>query len=236
MSSALLRSTLALSLSDPPTAQVDDIVRPHRADGRTRAAVIGSGFGGLAAAIRLQAAGVQTTIFEARDKPGGCAYVYEQDGFTFDQGPTVITAPHCLEELFTLAGKRMDDYVQLLPVHPMYRLSWEDGSVINYDVSEGQMEREIARLVSRRSRRLSQVRRLRTHGCTRLATASWPPNRSCAFRTWCARPRRWCACAPTARCIRPCRVSCATNACARPCPSTPCSSAAIPSRPAPSTR
>ena len=146
MSSALLRSALALALPDPPVARADHIERAERPSGRTNAAVIGSGFGGLAAAIRLQAAGVDTTIFEARDRPGGCAYVYEQDGFVFDQGPTVITAPNCLEELFTLAGRKMDDYVRLLPVHPMYRLSWEDGSVIDYDVSDGQMEREIARL------------------------------------------------------------------------------------------
>lgn len=146
MSSLLLRSTLALSLPDPPTIRIDDMVHPNRSGGHRRAAVIGSGFGGLAAAIRLQAAGVPTTIFEARDKPGGCAYVYEQDGFVFDQGPTVITAPNCLEELFALAGRKMDDYVHLLPVHPMYRLSWEDGSAIDYDVSEGEMEREIVRL------------------------------------------------------------------------------------------
>ena len=63
-------------------------------------AVIGSGFGGLAAAIRLQAAGARTVLFEARDRPGGRAYVYQDEGFTFDAGPTVITAPHCLEELF----------------------------------------------------------------------------------------------------------------------------------------
>jgi phytoene desaturase len=146
MSSELLRSSLSPSLPSRPANDVHDPSRLGRAEDRTRAAVIGSGFGGLAAAIRLQAAGIDTTIFEARDKAGGCAYVYEQDGFVFDQGPTVITAPHCLEELFTLAGRKMDDYVQLVPVHPMYRLSWEDGSVIDYDVSEGQMEREIARL------------------------------------------------------------------------------------------
>jgi phytoene dehydrogenase-like protein len=71
-----------------------------------RAIVIGSGFGGLALAIRLQAAGVATTILEQRDKPGGRAYVFEDQGFTFDAGPTVITAPGCLEDLFTLAGER----------------------------------------------------------------------------------------------------------------------------------
>ena len=75
-----------------------------------RAAVVGSGFGGLAVAIRLQAAGVQTTVFEARDKPGGRAYVYEQDGFVFDGGPTVITAPHVFEDLFAVE----EDLVALL--------------------------------------------------------------------------------------------------------------------------
>jgi phytoene desaturase len=97
-----------------------------------RAAVVGSGFGGLAAAIRLQAAGVRSVLFEARDKPGGRAYVYEQDGFTFDAGPTVITAPHCIEELFQLAGRNMADYVELLPVTPFYRLVWSDGDVFDY--------------------------------------------------------------------------------------------------------
>ena len=64
----------------------------HGAD--KTAAVIGSGFGGLAAAIRLQSAGVHTVLYEARDKPGGRAYVYHDDGYTFDAGPTVVTAPH----------------------------------------------------------------------------------------------------------------------------------------------
>jgi phytoene desaturase len=70
-----------------------------------RAAVIGSGFGGLAAAIRLQSAGIPTTIYEKRDIPGGRAYVFKQDGFSFDAGPTVITAPDCLKELFQLSGR-----------------------------------------------------------------------------------------------------------------------------------
>lgn len=110
------------------------MVVDHRADeqGGRRAAVIGSGFGGLAVAIRLQNAGFRTTLFEARDKPGGRAYVYEQDGFVFDGGPTVITAPHCLEELFTEAGRRMEDYVTLVPVTPFYRLIWSDGDQLDY--------------------------------------------------------------------------------------------------------
>ena len=97
-----------------------------------RAAVIGSGFGGLAAAIRLQAAGVRTTLFEARDKPGGRAYVHEDSGFTFDAGPTVITAPQALDELFEVAGRRRSDYVEFLPVTPFYRLFWEDGTSLDY--------------------------------------------------------------------------------------------------------
>lgn len=112
----------------------------------TRAAVIGSGFGGLAVAIRLQAAGVQTTIFEARDQPGGRAYVYRDRGFTFDGGPTVITAPHCLEELFSEAGRALSDYVELMPVTPFYRLLWSDGDSFDYD---GDSDAMVARIRAR---------------------------------------------------------------------------------------
>jgi phytoene desaturase len=97
-----------------------------------RVAVIGSGFGGLAAAIRLQAAGVKTVLFEARDKPGGRAYVYEEGGYVFDGGPTVITAPQSLDELFEVAGRKRQDYVDFLPVTPFYRLRWDDGTTIDY--------------------------------------------------------------------------------------------------------
>lgn len=104
------------------------------ARGPLRAAVIGSGFGGLAAAIRLATAGMRVTVFEARDLPGGRAYVYKQDGFTFDAGPTVITAPQCIAELFTEAGKELADYVELVPVTPFYRLFWTaDGATFDYD-------------------------------------------------------------------------------------------------------
>ncbi len=112
--------------------------------GRQRtAAVIGSGFGGLAAAVRLQAAGFATTIFEARDKPGGRAYVYEEKGFVFDGGPTVITAPHCLEEVFAAAGRRMADYVELLPVTPLYKLWWSDGTELDYTGDSASMLAQI---------------------------------------------------------------------------------------------
>ena len=107
------------------------------------AAVIGSGFGGLAVAIRLQAAGFRTVIFEKRDFPGGRAYVYRDSGFTFDAGPTVITAPDCLRELFSLAGRSMDDYVRLLPVNPFYRLFWEDGFKFDYSNDSAVIEAQI---------------------------------------------------------------------------------------------
>jgi phytoene desaturase len=99
---------------------------------KRRAAVIGSGFGGLAAAIRLQAAGIQTTIFEALSGPGGRARSFSRDGHVFDAGPTVITAPESIEELFTLCGKKMEDYLELLPVEPFYRLRWFDGDEFDY--------------------------------------------------------------------------------------------------------
>lgn len=107
--------------------------------------VIGAGFGGLALAIRLQAAGIPTLLLEQRDKPGGRAYVYQDQGFTFDAGPTVITDPTAIEELFTLAGKRMADYVDLLPVTPFYRLCWESGQVFDYDNDQARLEEQIRR-------------------------------------------------------------------------------------------
>lgn len=104
-----------------------------------RVAVIGSGFGGLAAAIRLQAAGFQVEIFEKRDMAGGRAYVLKEQGYTFDMGPTVITAPECLEELFALTGRRMSDYVEMIPVEPFYRLKWDDGYVFDYTNDEDKL-------------------------------------------------------------------------------------------------
>jgi phytoene desaturase len=110
------------------------------------AVVVGAGFGGIALAIRLQSAGVQTTLVEARDKPGGRAYVYEDQGFTFDAGPTVITDPSAIEELFALSGRRIEDYVELLPVAPFYRLCWEDGTVFDYANDQADLDRQIAAL------------------------------------------------------------------------------------------
>ena len=96
-------------------------------------AVIGSGFGGLSAAIRLQASGHNVTIIEKRDKLGGRAYVYEQDGFKFDGGPTIITAPWLIDEMFEAAGKKTSDYVELVKIDPFYNIRFEDGTVFHYN-------------------------------------------------------------------------------------------------------
>jgi phytoene desaturase len=107
--------------------------------------VIGSGFGGLSAAIRLLAAGHEVEIIEKRDRAGGRAYVTERDGFRFDHGPTIITAPWMFDEMFALAGKKTADYVKLVKLDPFYNIRFEDGSVFRYNDDKEQLLAEIAR-------------------------------------------------------------------------------------------
>src|SRR3546814_744896 len=111
-----------------------------------RAIVVGAGFGGLALAIRLQSAGVATVIVEARDAPGGRAYHWKRCGFTVDAGPTVITDPPCLEELWALSGQKRAEDVDLIPVMPFYRLNWPDGMNFDYSNDEATLRGEIAKL------------------------------------------------------------------------------------------
>jgi phytoene desaturase len=118
-------------------------------DGRPAAIVIGSGFGGLAAAIRLGAKGYRVTVCERLDAPGGRAYVFRQDGFTFDAGPTIITAPYLFEELWTLCGRRMSDDVQLRSIDPFYKIRFDDGKVFTYSSDLDEMRAEIARFEPR---------------------------------------------------------------------------------------
>jgi phytoene desaturase len=108
--------------------------------------VIGSGFGGLSCAVRLQAQGHDVTIIEKREKLGGRAFVYEQDGFKFDGGPTIITAPWLIDELFTLAGKKTGDYVKLVKIDPFYNIRWEDGTVFNYNDDKQNLYAQIAKI------------------------------------------------------------------------------------------
>ncbi|MFN3549164.1 MAG: phytoene desaturase [Mesorhizobium sp.] len=120
-----------------PTDQTDS--RPH-------AVIIGSGFGGLAAAVRLGARGFRVTILERLERIGGRASVLEQDGFTFDRGPTIVTAPFLFEELWTLAGRRMADEVDLRPLDPFYRIRFDDGSHVDCFRDTDAMRREVARV------------------------------------------------------------------------------------------
>ncbi len=119
------------------------------AKARPRAIVIGSGFGGLAAAVRLGARGYRVTILEKLDAPGGRAYVHRQDGFTFDAGPTIVTAPFLFEELWRLCGREMSDDVELRPMRPFYRIRFHDGATFDYSDDPAAMRAEIARFSQR---------------------------------------------------------------------------------------
>ncbi len=118
-------------------------------DSRPRAIVIGSGFGGLAAAVRLGARGYRVTIFEKLGAPGGRAAVYRQDGFTFDAGPTIVTAPFLFEELWTLCGRRMRDDVDLRAMNPFYQIRFDNGDVFTMSGDEAAMRAEVTRFDAR---------------------------------------------------------------------------------------
>ena len=100
----------------------------------------------MSAAIRLQAQGHKVTIVEKRDKLGGRAYVYEQDGFKFDGGPTIITAPWLIDEIFEIAGKKTADYVKLVKIDPFYNIRWEDGTVFHYNDDRERLLNEIRKI------------------------------------------------------------------------------------------
>ena len=106
--------------------------------------IIGSGFGGLAAAIRLQAEGMQVTVLEKNAKVGGHAYQLVRDGYTFDMGPSIITAPDLVQRVFACAGVRMGDYLDLVKLDPFYRIYFHDGSVLDYTDDGEQMKQQMA--------------------------------------------------------------------------------------------
>lgn len=109
------------------------------------AIVIGSGFGGLAAAIRLSARGWRVQVLERLPIPGGRARVHEQDGFKFDAGPTIITVPHLFDELWQLCGKRFSDDVEMRALDPYYRIRFDDGRYFDYSGDAERMRAEVAR-------------------------------------------------------------------------------------------
>ncbi len=139
----------------------------------SKAVVIGAGFGGLAAAIRLHARGYDVSVLEALDQAGGRARVFRQDGFTFDAGPTVITAPYLLDELFALVGRDARDYFELIPTDPFYRILFHDGGSFDF---VGDEERLLAQIHALSPRDVDGYRRLARHaraifdvGYTRLS-------------------------------------------------------------------
>lgn len=110
-----------------------------------KVAVIGSGFGGLAEAIRLQADGFDVTIFEKRPKVGGRAYQLKKKGYTFDMGPSLITAPHIIQSVFRAAGRDMHDYLDVVPLDPFYRIYFHDGTTMDYSGESEKMKAEMAK-------------------------------------------------------------------------------------------
>ncbi len=118
----------------------------HKLQENPHAVVIGSGFGGLAAAIRLGARGYRVTVLERLNYPGGRAGVLRQDGFTFDRGPTIVTAPFLFDELWALCGKRRADQVDLKAMDPFYRLRFDDGDEIACSGDDAAMRREVIRI------------------------------------------------------------------------------------------
>jgi phytoene desaturase len=117
-----------------------------RIDRRPHAIIIGAGFGGLAAAVRLGARGFRVTVLEQLDAPGGRAYVYRDAGFTFDAGPTIVTAPFLFEDLWALCGRRLADDVTLVSLDPFYRIRFDDGTIFDCHGDGDRMRAEIARL------------------------------------------------------------------------------------------
>ncbi len=111
-----------------------------------KAIVVGAGFGGIAAALRLRARGYGVTLIDRQDKLGGRAYQYHRNGFIHDAGPTVITAKFLFDELFELFGKKREDYIEFRDLYPWYRIQFADGSSFNYGGTLEQTLNEIRRI------------------------------------------------------------------------------------------
>ena len=127
---------------------------PPRGGSGLRAVVVGSGFGGLAAAVRLQAGGVATTLVERRNALGGRAGQIRDSGYTFDTGPSLITAPSILDDVFRAAGRRLSDYLSLIPLDPFYRVWFHDGTHLDYTSDTERMQSSMATFDVRDAERL----------------------------------------------------------------------------------
>ena len=118
----------------------------HWAAAAPHAIVVGAGFGGMAAALRLRAKGYRVTVIDRCHQLGGRAQVFERDGFRHDAGPTVITAPFLFDELFALFGERFADHVELVPLNPWYRFCFADGDHFDYGGTLDETLAEIGRI------------------------------------------------------------------------------------------
>ncbi|MCA9380450.1 NAD(P)-binding protein, partial [Candidatus Dojkabacteria bacterium] len=109
-----------------------------------KVAIIGSGFGGLALAVRLQGKGYNVTIFEKQEKVGGHAYQLKKKGYTFDMGPSLITAPEIIDEVFKSAGEERAKYLEYIPLDPYYRIYFHDKTFIDYNGDSDSMKNQLA--------------------------------------------------------------------------------------------
>ena len=138
-----------------------------------KAVVIGSGFGGIAISLRLKKLGYDTTIIEKLDELGGRARVFEVNGFKHDAGPTVITAPFLFDELFSLFGKKREDYLSFVPLEPWYRYYFHDGKTFDYCSTIEKTNNEISKYDNRDikgySKLLNQSKKIFDVGFTQLA-------------------------------------------------------------------
>jgi len=139
-----VESVARAGLTGPSLAGMPPIAGAH---GQPPVAlVVGAGFGGLAAAIRLSVMGYRVQVLEKLDAPGGRAYVRHQDGFSFDGGPTIITVPFMFEELWALCGRKFQDDVDLRLMDPFYRVRFDDGTHFDYSGDPQRMRAEVARI------------------------------------------------------------------------------------------
>jgi phytoene desaturase len=139
--------------------------------------VIGSGFGGIAAALRMRAKGYKVTLLEKHPDLGGRARVFKKDGFIYDGGPTVITAPYLFEELFSLFNKKISDYVKIVPLELWYRFVFEDKTSFDYSGNEMSMEKEIQKFsktdISGYKKLVNFTQKIFDKGFTELSTKSF---------------------------------------------------------------
>jgi len=110
----------------------------------SKVTIIGSGFGGLSLAIRLQSRGFNVTIFEKNAKVGGHAYQLKKNGYTFDMGPSLVTAPDIIQKVFESAGRKMEDYLDLVYLDPFYRIYFHDKTFIDYNADADFMKKQMA--------------------------------------------------------------------------------------------